>query len=47
MAAIRVHLPRACLHRVCNELLHLGDYLLDEVALYVQTVQVLLELRVR
>ena len=43
---MRIHLSRTGLNRVLHELLHLGDYLLDEVALYVDAVHVLLELRV-
>ena len=44
---MRIHLPRARLHRVCDKLLHLWDDLLDDVTLDIHAVQILLELRVR
>lgn len=46
MATIGIHLARDGLNRVSRQLLQLGDDCLDEVALYVDAVEVLLELRV-
>ena len=46
MSSVRVHLARDGLDRVSGQLLELRHYGLDEVALDVDAVEVLLELRV-